>query len=155
MNPELRRIGPPPCKVRRPWPSLFGRCTLLSTDHARAVDVSNALGEACRYRRASEAPILWSDLFPLLLRQFEREETVGYHGLIRQSAPWLEPEVERLEVEHRALSAELQRLVSLVRHRGRREFLSAVNHFTALLDAHEQREARLVRDFLLVRGRDT
>jgi hypothetical protein len=136
--------------VCKRWPSLFGRCTLLSTDHSRAGDVANALSEACRYRRPSDAPILWSDLVPLLARQFAREEADGYHGIIRHAAPALRSDVERLTAEHQALLAELERLVSFTRQWAREEFFWAVNRFAALLDAHEQREARLMRNFLLV-----
>lgn len=138
------------------YPSLFGRYTAVLSDHERLHRVLSKIGEMSQIvARCDDFPaeLRPASLLKLLLAElkehFRREESDQYFGTLGADSPALAVAVAELCAEHRALLQAVEGLLDLAARSGReRELAVATEGLLAWLDRHEQRESRLMREYL-------
>lgn len=138
------------------YPSLFGRHTAVFADHEELHLVLEKLREMSRMGASGQEfppelrpDVLLFHLEKVLTEHFAREESSQYFGTLTAASPALAQAIEQLRTDHEALLHATSRLIALSKDEERLRGLSAATRgLLDWLERHEQRENRLMNDFL-------
>jgi len=141
----------------RALPTLFGRYSLVLSEHSNLETTLQRLKDAARRFNAQHmAPsqelvlsALLTDLRANLERHFQAEESEDYFGALVRESPALAPRVAALRHQHGAMLATLDalRLLAFEAHAWSR-FERTVSVLIKTFNAHERSESLLIHGFL-------
>jgi hypothetical protein len=140
-----------------PLPTFFGRLTTVLSEHEHLRDTLRSFARMCSALEAGQLA-LPQELQPLPLIQalraelsthFEAEESRAHFGTMAQERPDLLPQIVELKSEHRTMLETVRNLALAVEDPARWSELPApARGLRAMLRAHEQAEAELVRKYI-------
>jgi hypothetical protein len=138
------------------YPSLFGRQTAVFAGHEKLHAMVAQLEAMCRAisscdGRSTSAPrpaLLFQLFMDELEEHFEVEESEQYYGTLAAVSPEMRGTVSDLCAEHAAILRALATLIVSAAEGGDTELIGPTEDLLRLLDQHERRETRLMREFL-------
>ena len=140
-----------------PLPNLFGRLTMLLSEHEHLADTQSKLQAMCQVLERGQAPfpanlqpvLLLSQLRAELTRHFAAEETEAHFGAMARERPGLLPEIVELKADHVSMLKAIAGLALIAADESRaRELVAPTRLLLKTLREHEASEGALVQQFM-------
>jgi Hemerythrin HHE cation binding domain len=145
-----------------PLPTLFGRLTMLLSEHEHLNAVQARLGAMCEALESGRTELpaslqpakLIANLQGGLSRHFAAEETAAHFGAVTRERPALLPRIVELKADHVSMLKAIAGLALIAPDAARwGELVAPTRLLLTTLGEHEVLEAALVQQFMTPAGK--